>query len=394
MKEKRTRPGAGRRAAAGPAAVLLATVLLAAAGCGGNAGGSADSGSAQQSGTDVFSAVDFTVSVEEGKDPVVLQLTDPQFTDLAQAEEKCYRYMRETIENTSPDLILVTGDLIYGHMDDDGSIFVDFVEFMEGFDIPWAPIFGNHDAECEMGADWMCARLEEAENCLFLQRELSGNGNYTVGIEQGGALKRVFFMLDSNGCSQASAASLANGHTKVGMGLEPDQMRWFVEVGTEILEASPETKISFVCHIPPAIFSEAFAKYGYTDTGEEKINIDRLPDKDAGDFGYIGEKMVTWDSANIVWNAMKGLQTDSLFVGHCHTNSASVVYEGVRFQFGQKSSTYDSFNSVTAGGEIVPGSASAGTPLVGGTVIPLSGTDGSLLQPYIYLCGDAADLLG
>lgn len=294
---------------------MLATVLLAAAGCGGNAGGSADSGSAQQSGADVFSAVDFTVSVEEGKDPVVLQLTDPQFTDLVQAEEKCYRYMRETIENTSPDLILVTGDLIYGHMDDDGSIFVDFVEFMEGFDIPWAPIFGNHDAECEMGADWMCARLEEAENCLFLQRELSGNGNYTVGIEQGDALKRVFFMLDSNGCSQASAASLANGHTEVGMGLEPDQMRWFVEVGTEILEASPETKISFVCHIPPAIFSEAFAKYGYTDTGEEKINIDRLPDKDAGDFGYIGEKMVTWDSANIVWNAMKGLADGFAFRG-------------------------------------------------------------------------------
>ncbi len=365
------------------AACLLAVLALLtfAVGC----------GEPEEESSQTLPPVDFTVTVEEGKDPVILQLSDPQIIDLARAEEMCYRYMRETIQAVSPDLILVTGDLIYGHMDDDGSIFEDFIRFMEGFGIPWAPIFGNHDAECEMGADWMCERLEEAEHCLFLQRTLTGNGNYSVGIVQGGALRRVFFMLDTNGCSMASSASLANGHTGMGMGIEPDQMRWFVQQGQEILEVSPQTKVSFCIHIPMAVFAEALEeKYGFTGSGT--LNIDALAEGEPGDFGYVGEAVTGWDSAGIVWNAMKSLGADSVFAGHCHTNSASLVYEGVRLQFGQKSSTYDSFNSVTSEGQIVPGTVN-GTPLVGGTVIPLSAEDGSLLQPYLYLCGGAGDLI-
>ena len=268
------------------AACLLAVLALltGAAGC----------GEPGEESSQTLPPVDFTVTVEEGKDPVILQLSDPQFIDLARAEEMCYRYMRETIQAVSPDLILVTGDLIYGHMDDDGSIFEDFIRFMEGFGIPWAPIFGNHDAECEMGADWMCERLEEAEHCLFLQRTLTGNGNYSVGIVQGGALRRVFFMLDTNGCSMASSASLANGHTGMGMGIEPDQMRWFVQQGQEILEASPQTKVSFCIHIPMAVFAEALEeKYGFTGSGT--LNIDALAEGEPGDFGYVGEAVTGWD---------------------------------------------------------------------------------------------------
>ncbi len=48
-----------------------------------------------------------------------------------------------------------------------------------------------------LGVDWQCKQFEAAKHCLFLQRTLTGNGNYTVGIVQGGALKPFFFLLDS-----------------------------------------------------------------------------------------------------------------------------------------------------------------------------------------------------
>ena len=112
--------------------------------------------------------VDFIVSVEEGREPVILHITDTQIIDATQEregdptfgstmksfwgpdklEDRCFKYLRETINATNPDLIIVTGDLVYGKWDDSGEKFLELIEFMESFNIPWAPVFGNHDNEC------------------------------------------------------------------------------------------------------------------------------------------------------------------------------------------------------------------------------------------------------
>lgn len=352
---------------------------------------------------------DFIVEVETGREPVVLQLSDTQIIDAGQirpgrdgvdsvfwatdqVEERCYDYVTETIEAVNPDLILLTGDIIYGEFDDNGSVWTSFIAFMESFEIPWAPVFGNHDNESKMGVDWQCEQLENAEYCLFEQKTLTGNGNYSVGIMQGGELKRIFYMLDSNGCGNASAESLANGHTKNNfVGFGDDQIAWYTEQISHLKEVSPDTKISFAYHIQQAIFATAYAKYGFNQ-GEkyQDINIDRLEDKAEGDFGYIGRQLKgPWDTNFTVWNAMKRMGVDSIFVGHEHCNSASVVYDGVRFQFGQKSSEYDRFNCVDAEGNITGGYSKTGTSLIGGSVIVLSEEDGSISNAYIYLCKDA-----
>lgn len=75
-------------------------------------------------------------------------------------------------------MIIITGDLVYGEFDDKGTCLLELIKFMESFDIPWAPVFGNHDNESQKGADWQCEQLEKAGNCLFRQRTLTGNSNY------------------------------------------------------------------------------------------------------------------------------------------------------------------------------------------------------------------------
>ena len=152
--------------------------------------------------------VDFTVDVPEGRDVRVLQLTDIQtisgeqrrypgrITDTSTADtvERYKKYIGQVIERCKPDFIIMTGDNVYGEFDDSGERFLEMVEFMESYRIPWAPVLGNHDAETFMGVDWMCDIYEKAEYCLFKQRTLTGNGNYTVGITQGGRLLRVFYI--------------------------------------------------------------------------------------------------------------------------------------------------------------------------------------------------------
>ena len=90
---------------------------------------------------------DFIVEVPEGRDPVVLQLTDTQIIDVGQArpgrdgvdkefwatdqvEERCYNYVAETVAITNPDLIILTGDIVYGEFDDNGSALLGFIELM------------------------------------------------------------------------------------------------------------------------------------------------------------------------------------------------------------------------------------------------------------------------
>lgn len=352
--------------------------------------------------------VDFIIEVNTAKDPVVLQITDPQIIDSNQRrytdrisdsfppsrmEQMCFKYIRETIEKTKPDLILVTGDLVYGEFDDKGTSFKKFVEFMESFGIPWTPVLGNHEAESAKGVDWQCARLTEAKHCLFEQRELTGNGNYTVGISQGGKLQRVFFMLDSNGNSNASPKSNSNRQTKTSVGFGADQIEWYKQTAEQIKELSPKVKFSFAFHIQLAVFADAFEKYGFdnVNTMEKPININKLPNKSSGDFGYLGRNLKSsWDKDYSVWNGLKSLGCDSIFVGHEHCNSASVVYQGVRLQYGQKSSTYDRANYYKNSDGTIEGlgagDSSKYTPIIGGTVIPISKKDGSIKNPYIYLC--------
>ncbi len=359
-----------------------------------------------------YTIPDFIVEVPANKTPVVLQLSDTQIIDAGQTrpgrdgvyydwwatdkmEDRCYKYIRETINATNPDFIIITGDVIYGEFDDNGSALLKFINFMESFQIPWSPVFGNHDNESKMGVDWQCEQFEKAQYCYFEQKTLSGNGNYSVGIAQNGVVTRAFYLLDSNGCGNASAESLANGHTYNSfVGFKQDQIDWYTNEITELHKASPDTKISFAYHIQQNIFGQAYQKYGFNQANKyQDINIDWIDDAAETDFGYIGRQMKgPWDQNGAVYKGMKALGTDSIFVGHEHCNSASVVYDGVRFQFGQKSSEYDRFNSIAKDGTITGDYqvAAGSVSMIGGTVIPLT-EDGTISEPYIYLCGEEAN---
>ncbi len=356
----------------------------------------------------IWEVPDFIVEVEEGKDPMILQLTDTQIIDASQQRTasrlsagskdywshdkmkvRLFDCITETIQATKPDLILITGDLVYGEFDDTGSSWKALIKFIESFQIPWAPVMGNHDQESKQGADWQCEQLEQAEYCLFKQRTLTGNGNYTVGIKQGDELKRVFFMLDSNGCGNASEESMRNGHTQKTVGFGGDQIIWYSGMANKIKKLSPDTKLSFVFHIQIAAFWNAMTQYGTIndDTQVNPISIDKHANKAEGDFGYIGRNLKSeWDLDYGIWKSFKSIGVDSIFVGHEHANSASVVYEGIRCQYGQKTGTYERTNYYMGDGKVECKISQGGTPVEGGSVMVLSQADGSIQDAYIYLC--------
>jgi metallophosphoesterase superfamily enzyme len=77
-------------------------------------------------------------------------------------EENCYKAVRQVFEEFKPHLIILTGDFVYGQFDDNGSMFLNQIEFFDSLKTPWAPVFGNHDQESKMGADWQCAQRTDS----------------------------------------------------------------------------------------------------------------------------------------------------------------------------------------------------------------------------------------
>ncbi len=371
---------------------------------GGACAPSSQTESSSEKETPSFSdVVDFTVEVESNRDIRVLQLTDTQIIDVAQIREGrdgadfenwvtenmtkgCFQYIKQAVDSYDPDLILLTGDLVYGEFDDNGTALLRLISFMEDLQIPWAPVFGNHDNESKRGVDWQCQQLENAKHCLFKQRELKGNGNYSVGLVQDERLVRVFYMLDSNGCGNMSVESSLNGHSTKNVGVDYSQIEWYEKSIRQINRKHANVKFSLAFHIQPSIFQTALESYGYHERTNPFVDIDALADKKEGDFGLICRPPKTpWDTDSSFWYSIKEYGVDSLFVGHEHCNSASITYEGVRLSYGLKTGLYDRANYLLSSGVIMDSYdwGASNEPIVGGTAIDVA-SDGEINCYHLY----------
>lgn len=287
----------------------------------------------QKSQTCEESGLDFVLDFDLDRDIKILQITDTQIIDSAQrryderltaeeiriwATDQMYNVLFNELDTLicqeEPDLILMTGDNVYGEFDDQGTSFEKLVSFMEGYQIPWAPVFGNHDNEARLGVTWQCQKFEEAKYCLFKRRnEIGGNSNYSIGIAVGGKIQRIIFMLDTNGCSQMQNVEKAEDKEALtaDIMLHDTQLAWYQEVAAKV-NAYAKAKIpSFMC-------------FHVGDAGESSFNQKLYPHlHEAG--------------------------TDGVFFGHWHKRKDSVVWQGIRWTFGLKTGRYDSSPQQTGG---------------------------------------------
>lgn len=311
--------------------------------------------------------MDFELKIKHDGDINILQLTDMQVIDSSQRrtpdrlcereiniwaentkEENLYKHIEYLVGKTKPDLILITGDIIYGEFDDSGRSFREFVEFMDSFEIPWAPVYGNHDNESNMGIDWQCAQFENSKYALFKRGSVFGNGNYTIGIYQNDVLQRVIFMTDSNGC----------GVLGISAGFRENQLEWIKSEADKIHCDNPGVPLFICCHIPTKDFFDAYVAAGYMSEYDKSWREDYVafeigkdvPAKD-GDFGGKYEGLTSMPEP--ILPLLKECGFDGYFVGHWHKINTSMTYEGIRFTFGLKTGLYDYHNDDATGGTLI-----------------------------------------
>ena len=127
----------------------------------------------------------------------ILSTTDLHFGDDPVLRDKCMQMLMNHIRTTTPDLVILTGDIILGkyqHIDA-----IQFAQFMEKIGVYWAFVFGNHEAREEKGRfkELLMKCQTTFPHCLARQgkKELFGLCNYCINIlkSENEMLKTLFF---------------------------------------------------------------------------------------------------------------------------------------------------------------------------------------------------------
>lgn len=236
----------------------------------GDISGYAETASAQKQLPDLYT--------DENGDFTVLQFSDTHFTTgLSWTDISTMRKMEEQINEYSPDLVVISGDMI--NDGDIGPFNKEFVlqtvsELFESLEQYWAYIPGNNDGLNYGTNEDIAAYLSQYEHCLVADEpEVSGGTQYSVDIYNGEKFVHSFIFLDTMDYDDEDDEHIY-GY------VHPDQVEWCKNEIDSKLATSPDIGLSVFVHentpnfAKAAIDGEAY-KDDYAPLNEmpEKYNI-------------------------------------------------------------------------------------------------------------------------
>lgn len=234
--------------------------------------------------------------------------------------------LKKLINNVKPDLIVVGGDTVLTAWNDICT--QQFCDFIEKFEIPWAPVFGNHDYEGRADKAKIAEIYESAEHCLFKSGPdgMNGMGNYILNITRNNEVVYSLFMLD-DGQFRVVDGQITDG------GVNKNQIEWYKWAVNGINETSGKT-------VP----NMAFMHVAVPEYLQLEENFE---------MGIRGEETFTAKVNDGFFDVFKSNGGTHMFAGHDHNNNFVTEYEGVKMAYMTKSSYNCYFTNKALGGTLL-----------------------------------------
>ena len=271
---------------------------------------------------------------DPNKDFVILNLTDIQLNDNefnASEGDIAYYTMDYLVEKNQPDLITLTGDNAWGK-----EAYVSLIKKLESYNIPYAPIMGNHDGQLTyktyngsykniIDEFWCAYKLAKGKNSLFkFGPKDMGYGNYIINITENGNIIHTLYMLDTHSDSDKIADSYDHLWDN-----QIEYYKWAVEGTNKFAEKNVESTVLF--HIPVPEYENA-AKTAFDFEKQQYLN-----GHEHDEFCYINEPICAPKFQNGFFNVCKDLDsTKTIIVGHDHVNCFNINYEGINLVYAMK----------------------------------------------------------
>lgn len=271
----------------------------------------------------------YKITNQEDKDFKLLQLTDIHLggSNASFGNDKlALNAMYKLIKYTEPDLIIITGDMLFSSIlsrnVNNANAAIALKVFMEKIGIPWTITFGNHDYELYNTHDQ--SKIENIfssdKNFLFnkaFYHDENAYSNQAIKLyNYDNTINTLILTLDSNELIKNESNSIA----------------WYnmiIEM-SEITEGKNVPSLLFL-HMP---------LYEYENAWNSKNN-------DEVTYLY-GEKRedICYEKKTNLFNAiLEKESTKGIFCGHDHLNDFSLIYKGVRMTYG-KSIDYITYKGI------------------------------------------------
>lgn len=270
----------------------------------------------------------------------ILQITDTHFCvwdGYYDRNVKAMNAVYQLVQDTHPDLIVVTGDFIFGTkgsgIAEDKAALDYALEFMDNIGIPWIWTFGNHD-HCffdKFSDSEISKMLSESETLLQYEENSSIQG-YTNGefrlYNADGSLNSIIIALDSNSPIYNNTSSEAVDYDYI----RDNQVNWYKKIINNEKKRFGDDVQSFVyTHIPITEYDDIWNLY---EAGSSKVIYH---------FGAKREEVCCSSKRSKLASAMVQLKsTKAIFCGHDHVNDYSISYKGIQYVYG-KSIDYSAY---------------------------------------------------
>ena len=127
----------------------------------------------------------------------VLQLTDTHYIAGDPRSERALRCVEEMLALERPDLVIHTGDIVFGRPDIQSA--QEILQPLAASGIPWAVALGNHDSQFGATREEMFAAIRALPGCVNLppQDDVYGCSNDVITLSSPGGMDRALYLFDS-----------------------------------------------------------------------------------------------------------------------------------------------------------------------------------------------------
>ena len=293
------------------------------------------------------------------RDLKVLHLTDIHIGGgwlCAKQDKMAINAVASMISAEKPDLVIVTGDLVYPVPFESASLnnlppHKVFASLMETLGVYWTVTFGNHDTEFysfysreEISEYYSTA---DFKYCLYQpgDESIDGCGNSVINVKNSdGIITQSLFTIDSNAYVGTGLIDILKMDYD---NIHENQVEWYkttveknnqynnslienMENKNELLEKYGKLNTLLFFHIPIAEYRDAWIEYSqnnYKDTENAKLI-----------YGTASESDRVIYNSNIPDNLFETMQElggkHGTFCGHDHVNNFSIDYKGIRLTYG------------------------------------------------------------
>lgn len=234
------------------------------------------------------------------------------------------------VSYTKPDLIIITGDLIYPtpvqsfYLNNQTALF-QLVSFMHFLNVPWTFVYGNHETEKYAFRNYKelynlvlygNSNLSNNKNKLLFYNyddTITGRSNMVFEIiNPNKSINQVLFLMDSNDYY----SNKLNDYDYI----HDDQVNWYKKT---IEKIGTKNSSMLFFHIPLQETKEAVELYQRQDQSVKYY------------FGENNEPVSCSKYHSKLFDEATNIgSTKAIFYGHDHTNNISLEYKGIRLTYG------------------------------------------------------------